>query len=470
METLNYKCPNCLAGLVFDSKTQKMKCEYCGSSYSLDELDQRLEQEENIKEDTGTHWDGFDPEQWQSDEQANMAVWNCPSCGAEILAEKTTGAVVCPYCDNPMIMPEQFAERFRPDYVIPFKKSRKEATEALKNHYKGKPLLPKVFQQESHLEELKAVYVPFWLFDLDGAGRFRYEATRSRVWEDPDHTYIETSHYHVVRSGKMKFEKIPVDGSKVIDDTMMEAIEPFDYEELTDFNLSYLSGYIADKYDREPDELTDRVHQRMEQSMKDSFRDTVIGYDTVFPKQEKITVTEKGKVNYALFPVWFLNTEWNGKKYSFAMNGQTGRLIGDLPIAKDLAVKYWLKHHIPFTILMTVILTFLRMAGVLDRTTGQGIGSDLLVSFGCMAVLTLSMTLYQLHKMKTRIQQPNAGMYITSGGLHLTESRDQFLYKTVTRKEKPKNNKPDHHSGNPRPGNHPPRNPRPRQGRPGRGR
>ena len=127
MDTVNYKCPNCSAGLAFDSKSQKMKCEYCGNTYSLEELEQLAEQQDTVKEDTTTHWEGFEPEQWQSDEKENMAVWSCPSCGAEVLAEKTTGATICPYCDNPMIMPEQFADTYRPDYVIQFKKSKKEA-------------------------------------------------------------------------------------------------------------------------------------------------------------------------------------------------------------------------------------------------------------------------------------------------------------------------------------------------------
>ena len=44
MDTVNYKCPNCSAGLAFDSKSQKMKCEYCGNTYSLEELEQLAEQ------------------------------------------------------------------------------------------------------------------------------------------------------------------------------------------------------------------------------------------------------------------------------------------------------------------------------------------------------------------------------------------------------------------------------------------
>ena len=245
------------------------------------------------------------------------------------------------------------------------KKSKKEAKQALKAHYEGKPLLPKVFKDENHLEEIRAVYVPFWLFDLDTAGRFSYEATKTRVWEDDDYNYTATRFYHVARAGKINFRKIPVDGSKAIDDTMMEAIEPYEYQDLTEFNMSYLSGYMADKYDQEPDELTGRVYERMEQSVKDCFEASVKGYATVTPKQEKVTVTNKGEVKYGLFPVWFLNTKWNGKTYSFAMNGQTGRLIGDLPVGKDLAVKYWFKCHIPLTIAMTAIVTALRFMGVI---------------------------------------------------------------------------------------------------------
>ena len=144
-----------------------------------------------------------------------------------------------------------------------------------------------------------------------------------------------------------------------------EGLEISVYLEKMGVKFSYLSGYLADKYDQEPDDLTERVYERMEKSVKDSFEKTVYGYATVVPRQEKIAVTGKGKVKYALFPVWFLNTKWNGKNYSFAMNGQTGHLIGDLPVAGKLAVKYWFRHHIPLTVLAVAAVTLLRLLGVM---------------------------------------------------------------------------------------------------------
>ena len=203
------------------------------------------------------------------------------------------------------------------------------------------------------------------MYDLEGTGTFTYEGANIRVFEDSKYTYTERSIFHIMRKGTMKFQRIPVDGSKKINDTMMESIEPFHYDDLEPFQISYLSGYLADKYDVEPDELTGRVHDRMQTSMAESFRETVIGYDEVLQKSGNMHISQKGDVKYGLFPVWFLNTKWNGKQYTFVMNGQTGRMTGDLPIGKDLLVSYWLKRHIPLTLLMTAGAVALRLLGVI---------------------------------------------------------------------------------------------------------
>ena len=146
---------------------------------------------------------------------------------------------------------------------------------------------------------------------------------------------------------------------------MMESIEPYDYRDLQPFRLSYLSGYMADKYDMEPDDLTSRVEERMKESMDRSFRETLFGYETLIPVREDIHMTKKGRVAYALLPVWFLNTKWQGKTYSFVMNGQTGRFCGDLPTGRDMVLRYWMKIHIPMTAVFAVLFLILRMTGVI---------------------------------------------------------------------------------------------------------
>lgn len=373
-EILDYKCPNCSAPLIFDSKSQKMMCEFCGSSYTLEELELLKKEEpagEPVQETASSASvadteDKYDAAGWQTMDMQGMKALSCPSCGAEVVVEESVGALKCPYCDNTMIVPKQFAGMDQPEFVIPFKLNKQDAIKALKSHYLNKPLLPKVFKDENHMEEVKAVYVPFWLFDVQADGDFEYEGTRVHMHSDANYDYTETSYFHVERAGTMNFEKIPVDGSLKIDDVMMEAIEPYDYSELVPFQTSYLSGYIANKHDVDASKLQDRIHERMKASMRIYFQNSVDEqYHTLVPHRQDIRITRQDRIHYALLPVWFLNTKWNGKRYYFAMNGQTGKMIGDLPIGKDLMAYYWMKRHIPMAIGMTAVLCVLRMMGVI---------------------------------------------------------------------------------------------------------
>ena len=117
-------------------------------------------------------------------------------------------------------------------------------------------------------------------------------------------------------------------------DDLMESIEPFDFQEAVDFQTAYLAGYLADKYDVSEQESVQRANARIKASTEDSFRETIHGYESVLVENSNIRLLG-GKAKYALYPVWILNTSWRGKNYTFAMNGQTGRMVGDLPVDKN---------------------------------------------------------------------------------------------------------------------------------------
>ena len=253
-----------------------------------------------------------------------MNVYTCQSCGGEIIADENTGASNCPYCGNPVIMTEKFKGALRPDLVIPFKLDKKAAKEAYYRHIKGRTFLPKAFRRENHIDEIKGLYVPFWLFDGDVDADVRYKATKVRMWSDHDYDYTETSYYSVERSGEMTFVSVPVDGSEKMADDLMESIEPFKISESVDFQTAYLSGYLADKYDVSEKESINRAHDRMKKSAEEVLADTVKGYASVVPENTNVNISG-GKAQYALYPVWILNTTWKDKKYIFAMNGQTGK-------------------------------------------------------------------------------------------------------------------------------------------------
>ena len=340
-QVTNYQCPACTGPLQFNPDTGKLGCEYCGSVYELAEIEALYQAEneraEKAKAAEAKEWDQSElTEDWGEDADG-MKTYSCPACTAELVCDATTAATSCPYCGNPTVVPGQFSGSLKPDYVIPFKLKKEDAVQALKKHYQKRFFLPKVFTANNHIEEIQGVYVPFWLFDGEAEGDAFFKTTRSRRHRRGNYEITETSHFVCSRSGSISFEKVPVDASTKMPDAYMESIEPFDYGELQPFSKAYLPGFLADKYDVSLEDSRERADNRCAESLALELRNTVIGYETVAEVRRAIHLN-RGKVHYALLPVWLLHTKWNGTDYLFAMNGQTGKLVGDLPVDKQ---KFW---------------------------------------------------------------------------------------------------------------------------------
>lgn len=334
-----YKCPACGGAIGFDSSIQKMKCPFCDTEFEMETLKAFDEELKNEAPDD-LNWKTSAGEQWAEAELDNMTAYVCKSCGGEIVVDGTTSATACPFCDNPVVVMGRVQGALRPNYIIPFKLDKNAAKEGLYNHLKGKRLLPKVFKDKNHIDEVKGIYVPFWLFDADAYANIRYKASKVSHYSDSNYNYTKTSYYAVRRSGEVKFERIPVDGSTKMDDDLMESIEPYDFKEAVDFQTAYLAGYLADKYDVNESASVTRANERIKRSVEEEFRSTVRGYSTVTAESTSIRL-RNGEAKYALYPVWVLNTTWNGNKYTFAMNGQTGKFVGDLPVDMGTFWKYF---------------------------------------------------------------------------------------------------------------------------------
>lgn len=341
MQTLQeYKCPCCGGAIAFDSTSQKMKCPYCDTEFELDTLKSYdAELQEQSRQADQMEWEQTAGSEWKDGEADGLRSFVCHSCGGEIIADEHTAATSCPFCGNPVVMLGQVSGDLKPDLVIPFKLDKKAAKAGLLKHLSGKRLLPKVFSDQNHIDEIKGIYVPFWLFDTDADASVRYRATRVRVWSDRNYRYTDTSHYLLSRSGSVGFEHVPVDGSTKMENDLMESIEPYDYAEAVDFQTAYLAGYFADRYDVSAEESIERANVRVKRSTEQAFEKTVQGYEAVVPESSSIRL-HGGKTKYALYPVWILNTTWNGKQYTFAMNGQTGKFAGDLPVDQKAAMKW----------------------------------------------------------------------------------------------------------------------------------
>jgi hypothetical protein len=145
-----------------------------------------------------------------------------------------------------------------------------------------------------------------------------------------------------------------------MDDSYMDAIEPFDYSQMKNFQTAYLSGYLAEKYDVDSEKCKDRANKRIKASVEQEFRKTVSGYSSVTTENSAVNVME-GKVNYSLFPVWVLNTRYKKENYFFLMNGQSGLLTGKLPVDRGKVVKYLLMFAGIFGAAFTAIIQALRI-------------------------------------------------------------------------------------------------------------
>ncbi|SDB59618.1 hypothetical protein [Butyrivibrio sp. INlla16] len=354
MGLTEYECPSCGGVMNFDAGSQMLLCPYCDTKIKVSDYKapRQEEQDKDAKADSN-EWLSEGTE-WKPGETDGMVVYSCQSCGGEIVASETEGSLTCPFCSNNVVVKEKFAGDLRPDYVIPFKKSKQDAMDSYAGYVKGKLLLPRVFFAQNHIDKIRGIYIPYWLYDAKIDADYRFEATKVRTWSDSDYNYTETSFYEVDRSGHEEFSHVPHDASKEMPDDLMESIEPFNFSEAVPFNSGYLAGFLANRYDVDVEETKTHIVNRMENTVENDIRNTVTGYSSVTPITRNKQVRSLSH-KYALYPVWLLNTSWNGNNYLFAMNGQSGKFVGNLPVSKGRAAVLYILSALGFTLISIII-------------------------------------------------------------------------------------------------------------------
>ena len=367
-QVTEFKCPACTAPLHFSEETGRLECDYCGSSFSVEEMESRSAEKEQQAAEAfekaaaeakadAKDWDGPDAQDSWGEAGTHLKTYSCPSCGAELICDEATAATSCPYCGNNAIIPGQFRGALKPELVIPFQIGKDEAVKALKAHYKGKPFLPKSFSDENHIQEIKGIYVPFWLFDGQAEADVSFAATRSTVMVTGRERITTTRHFDVRRAGTVSFEKIPVDASKTMPDDYMDSLEPFRYAAMVPFSTAYLPGFFADIPDVSIEECSLRAELRATDTAVESMSRQVSGYETCIPTRKDAQL-RRGKVRCALLPVWLLSTQWEGQNFLFAMNGQTGKMVSDLPVSKKRYWAWWGGLTAGITAALAVITVF----------------------------------------------------------------------------------------------------------------
>lgn len=412
MSDIQYKCPSCSAPIEFDPASGLMRCDYCGTRTSVESVEAFSRSQAGAgpaQADGGygppgaggpgsatspgapspgtgapagygtvppsgsvpapgtapapatapapsTGWQA--PRPLSAAEERELSHLVCNSCGAEIVGDRTLIATRCGFCGNTFVAASRIRATQTPNFLIPFALDRKAMVAAFRKATKGKFLLPPAFRDEHTLTEATGAYLPYWFHDGQASGTLRFHAENYRHWSDSDYNYTETKVYDVVREGSVAFRGIPVCGTTKLEPARAEGVEPFDVQASRPFATAYLSGYVASSYDIAAKDTLERADTRARESLTEMVEGTVTGYSTL-RRESCETRVDHTATWYALLPVWLIVISYAGKSYPFAVNGQTGEVVGTFPVSRRRLNALYAAFMIPLGLLFGTIGWFI---------------------------------------------------------------------------------------------------------------
>lgn len=305
-----FKCKNCGGNTIYSPERHSMFCPYCDSEKSE-------EREDGVAQE--------------------MSV--CPNCGGEVPVEEHTSATQCPYCDSYLILNQRIEGQYAPKMIVPFQLGKETCKKSIREKFKRNIFAPTDFLSEVRLDTMKGVYVPYWFYDYDTHCTFKGEGIKIRKWTSGNTEYTETSYFDVVRDMDINFNRIPADASVDMPDEVMDLMEPYHYDQLIDFSPEYMSGFYAEKYNMSDEDLEDRAKKKMNDDATSLMKESYAGYSSVRTIANDVTVRSR-KTMYGLLPVWRYKYTYRNKEYPFYVNGQTGKIVGNVPVSKKKVLAY----------------------------------------------------------------------------------------------------------------------------------
>ncbi len=334
MAVVTYKCPNCDGGLVFEPGSQKFTCDYCGSSFTEEEV-RALDPARQSAQAAGEAREAPDRDRsgQQQEAEPQAVLYSCPSCGAQVVTDDTTAATFCYFCHNPVVLEARLQGEFAPDQVIPFAVDREKAVQSFLDWVGKKKFVPRAFFSQDQIEKLTGVYFPYWMADLDVRGSLNTTGTKVRVWRAGNYEYTETSRFQLVRDGSFRFPELTRNAlNSKYNRQLVDGVLPFRTGELRDFQMSFLSGFQAEQRNMERGDVEQDVCEEARDYTRKLLQDTAAGYTLVDTSSLQAEVSASDW-RYVLLPVWVLTYKGTGgKTYYYAMNGQTGKVCGQLPV------------------------------------------------------------------------------------------------------------------------------------------
>lgn len=394
----NKRCSNCGGNLKFNPKTQQMHCEQCNSYQNIKE-DKKINNNEKSKE---------------------LEICRCPSCGAQIITSDTSISTFCIYCKNTNIQTNKLKDEFHPHGIIPFQATKEDAIKAFEALQEGQSLVPQDFLTKENIKEIRGIYIPFWLLDINVKGKMKAKTKITKMSNTASASYTENiKNFQNTREGEIGYKLVPIDGSTHFDDDIMQSIEPFDYKDLKPYSSDYLAGFLSEIYDVKSDEALKIANKRIEKSAYEIFRKSLLSSTPTEIKVEEFKFTST-KVNekFVLLPVYLLNVKYKNKIYTFAMNGQTKKMIGNLPSSKKEEVLFILTRFLLFSLITIFIVNFMAI------TQGKFKISQLIIGLVISLILAIVFLLIEKTNLKMIQKDRKINKYIND---QLIEQRKNEL-------------------------------------------
>lgn len=328
-----FECKNCGAELYWDSNANCLKCEYCDAEFQPSDFgvaDAELENETTQEKTEPEKADEYAKATDDSD-SIELVVYKCNHCGAEIVTAKSTIATTCAYCGRAISITDKMVDNFKPDLVIPFSVDEGMAKELYKKYIHKYFLTPKSFLKEHVVKKMKGIYAPYWLHSFVNTTNAVVYGENVKSRRRGNDKIIEHYIYNVSVEASGTFSHVPTDALKNMENNVMDALEPYDFEKLQQFNPAYMAGFYAEEYGEDQDTTIHRAIDRTKEYMKSRVEAEAGAYK--IKRVMSATAKISNRVSqYAMLPVWLLHVEYNKKEYLYAINGQTGKVVGDLPI------------------------------------------------------------------------------------------------------------------------------------------
>lgn len=363
---MSLKCPNCGGQVVYDPKQAKIVCKFCEGKTAAEDFSKLAGREAYDKENIQPQkvWESpYAPQpeamqEAQSEPQPEPAmdgfmeanIYHCRSCGADLMLTGTEASTFCSYCGSPTIVFDRVSKEVRPKWIIPFKITESQALECIRKRFKKGSYIPKKIK-ELTVDKVHAIYMPYWLFDTYIRRGMVVEART-----DDNGTFVYT------RDASCRYKKLTLDASMRLNNEMSRRLEPFRTDEFVEFDVAYLSGFYADKYDVEKEALISANVARCRDYLDDAILDScprvnkvTIGNIRNYEKRDMREEYQIENIEYALLPAYFVNLKYDTGKQLVIVNGQTGKVVGNLPFEKERFVqKFIINSLIACPIFMVV--------------------------------------------------------------------------------------------------------------------